>query len=770
MNETRPVAASIGVPTPLVDGPDKVSGRARFAADYGFRETLVGRVRRSPAAHARIKRIDTSKAEILAGVRAVVTGADVAASYGVLPIAMNEHALAKERVRYRGEPVAAVAAVDVETAAKALDLIEIEYEALPAYFSAAAARAGDALRLHDDKPGNIERDVHFELGDVAGQLAMADLVREETYRNAEVCQVQSEPHAVFAEYDAERDRLTVRPSTQVPYYVHLMLARTMNMDQSRIRVIKPHIGGGFGCRTETLNTELICGLLARKAGGAVRLVSSREETFVTHRGRPETDTRLRIGMMKDGRITAVECEVVQRGGAYSGYGIVTILYAGSLIYALYDIENVKYDGYRVLTNTPPCGAMRGHGTVNTRFAFESLLDAMAHELGLDPFEVRRKNLIQAPTMTANDLLVNSYGIPQCLDWAEKASGWRERKGRLGPNRGLGMACSHYVSGASRPKHWTGEPHATVNLKVDFDGSVTILTGAAEIGQGSSTVLAQCVAETLGVDFGRIRVIASDSAMTPKDNGSYSSRVTYMVGNAAIEAAQKLRGILTEAAARKLEVRSQDVECLGETYRGGSQDQGLSFEDVVGEALVDSGTITVKGTYSTRPESHGGKKYRGAAIGGTMAFSYAAQVVEVSVDPDTGEITVEKVWVAHDCGKALNPLAVEGQVEGSVWMSLGQAMSEETRYHDGLAITGNMLDYRVPTIVESPPIEVGLIECADPYGPFGAKEAGEGSLSGFLPAMTNAVADAIGVRATELPLTPERLLGLLEMTPRGRAAA
>ncbi len=770
MNETRPVAASIGVPTPLVDGPDKVSGRARFAADYGLRETLVGRVCRSPAAHARIKRIDTSKAETLAGVRAVVTGADVAASYGVLPIAMNEHALAKERVRYRGEPVAAVAAVDVETAAKALDLIEIEYEALPAYFSAAAARAGDALRLHDDKPGNIERDVHFELGDVAGQLAMADLVREETYRNAEVCQVQSEPHAVFAEYDAERERLTVRPSTQVPYYVHLMLARTMNMDQSRIRVIKPHIGGGFGCRTETLNTELICGLLARKAGGAVRLVSSREETFVTHRGRPETDTRLRIGMMKDGRITAVECEVVQRGGAYSGYGIVTILYAGSLIYALYDIENVKYDGYRVLTNTPPCGAMRGHGTVNTRFAFESLLDAMAHELGLDPFEVRRKNLIQAPTMTANDLLVNSYGIPQCLDWAEKASGWRERKGRLGPNRGLGMACSHYVSGASRPKHWTGEPHATVNLKVDFDGSVTILTGAAEIGQGSSTVLTQCVAETLGVDFGRIRVIASDSAMTPKDNGSYSSRVTYMVGNAAIEAAQKLRGILTESAARKLEVRSQDVECLGETYRGGSQDQGLTFEDVVREALVDSGTITVKGTYSTRPESHGGKKYRGAAIGGTMAFSYAAQVVEVSVDPDTGEITVEKVWVAHDCGKALNPLAVEGQVEGSVWMGLGQAMSEETRYHDGLAITGNMLDYRVPTIVESPPIEVGLIECADPYGPFGAKEAGEGSLSGFLPAMTNAVADAIGVRATELPLTPERLLELLEKTARGRAAA
>ena len=768
MNDASPINASIGVPTPLVDGPDKVTGRALYAADFTSRETLVGRILRSPVAHAHIVRVDASKAERLEGVHAVVTGADVAAPYGVLPIAMNEYALAKDRVRYRGEPVAAVAAIDVDTAAEALRLIDVQYERLPAYFSASEARDAEAVQLHEDKPGNIDRDVHFELGDVAGNLARADLIREDIFRNAEVCQVQSEPHATFAEYDPERGQLTVRPSTQVPYYVHLMLAQTMNMDQSHIRVIKPHIGGGFGCRTETLHIELICGLLARKSGRAVRLVASREETFVTHRGRPETETRVKIGLMRDGRIAAVECEVVQRGGAYSGYGIVTILYAGSLIYALYDVESVKYDGYRVLTNTPPCGAMRGHGTVNTRFAFESLLDSMAHELDLDPFEVRRKNLIEAPTLTANDLLVNSYGIPQCLDWAEKASGWRERKGKLGPNRGLGMACSHYVSGASRPKHWTGEPHATVNLKIDFDGSVTILTGAAEIGQGSSTVLTQCVAETLGVDFTRIRIIASDSATTPKDNGSYSSRVTYMVGNAAIEAAQKLRGVLTEAAARKLEIKPEDVECLGESYRGGSQDQGLTFNEVVMEALRDTGTITVKGTYSTRPESHGGRQYRGAAIGGTMAFSYAAQVVEVSVDPDTGEITVEKVWVAHDCGKALNPLAVEGQVEGSVWMGLGQAMSEETRYHEGLAITGNMLDYRVPTIVESPPIEVGIIECADPFGPFGAKEAGEGSLSGFLPALTNAVADAIGVRATELPLTPERMLELLEKAPRRHA--
>ena len=758
--EIGPVA-SIGVPTPLIDGPEKVSGRARFSADFADPATLTGRILRAPVAHARIRAIDTAAAERLPGVHAVVTGADCADTFGVLPIAMNEWALARDRVRYRGEAVAAVAADDVRIAQRALDLIVVEYDELPAYFTPEAARAEGAQQLHEAREGNIERAVDFEIGDVDAGFAAADLVREETYRLNEICQVQSEPHAAQAEYDAQRGRLTVRASTQVPYYVHLMLARTLGMDKSRIRVVKPHIGGGFGCRTETLHVELVAALLARKAGGAVRIVLSREETFLTHRGRQETGVRLRIGMTKAGRITAVECESVQRGGAYSGYGIVTILYNGSTLFAIYDLDAVRYKGFRVLTNTPPPGAMRGHGTVNTRFAFESLLNRMADELGIDPFEVRRRNLLGAPCFTANDLMVNSYGLPECLDVVEKASGWRDRRGRLGANRALGMACSHYISGASKPKHWTGEPHATVHLKVDFDGSITLLTGAAEIGQGSSTVLAQCVAEVLGIDMGRLRVVASDSALTPKDNGSYSSRVTFMVGNAAIEAANNLKTTLTAAAAKALEVRVEDVECLGEVYRAGSQDEGLTFDEVVMAALQEVGTITVKGNFDTIPESWGGKKYRGAAIGGTMAFAYSALVCEVAVDPDTAEISVERVWVAQDVGKALNPLAVEGQIEGSVWMGMGQALTEETRYHEGLTITGNMLDYRVPTIVESPPIETHVVESDDPYGPFGAKEAGETSLACFLPALTSAVADAVGVRAVELPLTPDRLMALLE---------
>jgi 4-hydroxybenzoyl-CoA reductase subunit alpha len=766
MNDVAPVH-SIGGYVPMVDGPEKVSGRAKYAADLVRPHVLAGRIYRSPYAHAEILEVDVTAAARLPGVKAIVTGADCDKTFGVLPIARSEHPLARDKVRYKGEPVAAVAAVDDATARQAIELIRMKVRELPAYYTATAALAPDAVALHARRPGNIERDVLFELGSVEEGFAAADLVREASYNCAEVCQNQMEMHAALAEYDAERERITVHASTQVPYYVHLMLAQILDMDMSRIRVIKPHVGGGFGCRTEALNVELITALLARKAGGSVRTVITREETFITHRGRPETDIRLKIGLRRDGRITAVECECDQRGGAHSGYGVVTILYSGSMLYAIYDLHNVKYIGRRVLTNTPPCGAFRGHGTVDVRFAFESLLDQMARELNLDPFAVRRANLLSAPTFTDNDLMVNSYGLPQCLAWVEQASGWRARNGKLARGKGLGMACSHYISGASKPVNWTGEPHATVKLKLDFDGSIVLLTGAAEIGQGSSTVLVQTVAEVLGLDMSRIRIVSGDSDVVPKDNGSYSSRVSFMVGNAAIEAAQNLKNLLIAAAARKLDAAPGDVECLGEVYRAGAQDKGLTFQEVVTAALAEAGTITVTGNYSTIPESHGGKKYRGAAIGGTMGYSYSAQVVEVSVDEETGVVSVDKVWVAHDCGKALNRLTVEGQVQGSVWMGMGQAMSEEAAYHDGLLLTANMLDYRVPTIFDSPPIEVGIVESNDPHGPFGAKEAGEGSLAAFLPALTNAIADAIGVRFNDLPVTPDRVFAALEKRRRAR---
>mgnify|MGYP001336898019 FL=1 len=769
MNEIKPTR-TIGVPQPLVDGPEKVSGKALYSADFLPNNCLVGRIFRSPVAHAEIIRLDISAAEALPGVHGIITGEDCDEPYGVLPIARFEYPMARDKVRYRGEPLACVAAVDVETAQKALDLIKFEYRELPAYFTSSDAMSEDAIDLHDHRPGNIEREVDYEIGDVDSALKDADMVLEETYNCPEICQVQTEPHAAIAEYDAERDYMTVRASTQVPFYVHIMLAKTLKMDQSKIRVIKPHIGGGFGCRTECLNVELMCALVARKAKGTVRLVVSREETFITHRGRPETDVKMKIGVKNDGTITAVDFQVIQRGGGYSGYGVVTILYAGSLVFGVYNFENARYKGLRVLTNTPPPGAMRGHGTVGVRYAFEALIDEISHRLKMDPIEFRRRNFLSAPTFTANDLMINSYGLPECLDWVEKESDWKTKKGNLGPYRGIGVAASHYLSGASKSVNWTGEPHATIHLKLDWDASITLLTGAPEIGQGSTTVITQCVAEILGLDMTRIQSVTSDSKVTPKDNGAYSSRITFMVGNAAINAANNLKQVLIEAAARKLDCKPEDVECLGEVYRAASQDEGMTFEEVVLAALEGSGTITVKGNYDTIPESHGTKKYRGGAIGGSMAYAYSAQVVEVTVDPETAQVTVDKVWVAQDVGKALNPLSCEGQIQGSVWMGMGQAISEETVYHKGLGISGSMLDYRVPSFVESPPIEVGIIESIDPHGPFGAKEAGETSLSSFIPALTNAVADAIGVRPIDLPVTPDKLMELIEKRESGQKAA
>ncbi len=742
---------------PLVDGIEKVTGRARYTADLFAPEALAGRIYRSPYAHAEILELDLSAALALPGVVAIVTGEDCAHPYGVLPISENEFPMARGRVRYIGEPVAAVAAVDDATAARAIGLIRMKVRELPAYFNAADARAPDAVLLHENRAGNLEREVHNEFGDTAAGFAGADLVREESFHCAEVTHVPMETNAAMAAYDPERDQLTFHSVTQVPYYVHLSLARCMNLDTSRIRVIKPFVGGGFGARVEVLNFEMVCGILARAARGTVRMKLSREETFLTHRGRPETDIRIRIGLTREGKITACEMAQTQRGGAFAGYGIVTILYSGALLNGLYDIPAVKYDGYRVYSNTPPCGAMRGHGTVNSRFAFEALLDTMARELGLDPIAVRRNNLLVAPTDTINGLKVMSYGLPDCLDRVEQASGWRARIGKLPKGHGLGIACSHFVSGSAKPIHFTGQPHATIILKLDFDAGITILTGAADIGQGSSTVITQAVVEVLGVDYGRVRVIANDSAITPKDNGSYSSRVTFMVGNAAIDAAENLKKILIEAAARRLQVEPARVDCLGEAYCvAGEPDRMVGFNEVVKEALVATGMLSVKGTYTCPIEFQGGK-HRGGAVGSTMGFSYAATVVEVRVDEELGRVEVVKVWTALDCGFAINPLSVEGQIHGSVWMGMGQALSEETLYKDGRHIAASVLDYHVPTIIESPDIEVHIVESIDPNGPFGAKEASEGSLASMPPAIVAAVYNAIGVKLTELPLTPDRVL-------------
>ena len=770
MNDSHPKSyllkpsGVVGSRQPLIDGVEKVTGRARYTCDLPAQRALVGMLLGSPHAHAEILHIDTSRARALPGVRAVITGEDCDVPFGILPIARNEYPLARDKVLFWGETVAAVAAESEAVARAALELIEVEYRVLPAYMHAAEARAPDAVLLHANKKGNIEREVDNTFGDVDAGFAAADLVRERSFHYEEVAHGQIEPDCTFAEFDAETGRLTIQSVSQVPYYVHLTVAECLKMDPADIRVIKPFVGGGFGHRTETLPFEIVASLLARAAQGQVKLQLSRQQTFTVHRGRPETDIRLKIGMKKNGEVTAVDAEVVQRGGSSAGYGIITILYAGALMPTLYKLGALKYHGLRVYSNTPPCGPMRGHGGVDMRHAFDTLADEIAESLGLDPFAWRRANLLPVPGKTINEVQINSYGLPECLDWVEQASGWRERKGKLGKGRGLGLGCSHFISGAAKPVHWTGEPHATVNLRLDFDGSITLLTGAADIGQGSSTLLAQIAAEVLCLGLARFRVIAGDSAITPKDNGSYSSRVSLMVGNAAFAAAENLKQVLIAAAAKKLEVQPEQVECLGEIYRVAGTEKSATYREVVRAALAETGPVTTRGTYSVPPELQGGK-YRGAGVGPSPAFSYAAQVVDASVDEDTGQITVHKIWVAEDCGFAINPLSVEGQIQGAVWMGMGQVISEETEFRDGLPIRANMLDYRIPTIVESPPIEVKIIETRDPSGPFGAKEASESALGSSTTALASAVAEAIGIRIPFLPLTPDRVLEAIQARRR-----
>src|SRR5437868_4886283 len=546
----------IGKPIAMVDAAGKTTGAGKYTDDLCLPGMLVGKILHSPYPHARIKRIDTGRAEKLEGVIAIATGKDAPNTYGILPVGHDEHALAVDKVRYVGDNVACVAAVDEATAEQALELIDVEYEVLPAYFDPEESMKAETDLIHDNKPHNIEKDYHHVFGDPEKGFAEADHVAEARFIANEVTHAAMEPHSTLAAFEIDSQtgqpgRLTVWSSTQVPYYLQHKLSLVLEMPMSQIRVIKPLVGGGFGGKSEVIPLEIIAADAARKARAPVKITYTREEVFWAHRGRPRTIIDLKTGVNNAGRITAVKARVVQDGGAYCSYGVVTILYSGALLGALYDIPNIQYDGYRVLTNKPACGAMRGHGTVNVRFAFESQLDEIAAKLNIDPAEIRQRNLLQPPCVTVNGLRVQSYGLPECIDRSEERSRWKQRKGQLGKASGLGIACSHYVSGAANSIIRSDMPHSTVNIKIDRDGGVVVYTGASEIGQGSDTMTAQIAAETLGCSLGRVKVVAADTDLTPIDIGSYSSRVTFMAGNATLRAAEQVKKQIASAAARKM---------------------------------------------------------------------------------------------------------------------------------------------------------------------------------------------------------------------------
>jgi len=764
----------IGRPLPKIDAWAKVVGETRYADDLVMARMAHGKLLRSIHPHALIKLIDTSRARALPGVYAVITGADLPrVKFGILPVSQDEEALCNERVRMVGDAVAAVAAQDEETAEAACRLIEVEYEPLPALMSIEESLGHPEVRIHEYGDGpNVHKNVALQFGDVEAAFARADLVREDVFFYEGNTHLPMEQHAAVAQWGAD-GKLTLWSSTQTPHYVHRLLAKILDVPPAHIRVIATPVGGGFGGKLDPFAHEIAACKLSQLTGRPVKITLTREEVFYVHRGRHPVLMWLKTGFTRDGEITGSHIKTWLDGGAYGSYGVASTFYTGVINPVTYKMPVYKFEGARVFTNKPPCGPKRGHGTPQPRFALEVQIDKAAEQLGLDPAEMRRRIVCEPFTKTANHLTVTTIGLGECIDKVVEASGWRDKwRGwqptarRRGPKRrGVGVACSAYMTGAGTAIYWNSMPHSGVVLRADRSGGVSVLCGATDIGQGSDSILAYLPAEVLGLDPKDVHVHPADTTLTPVDLGSYSSRVTLMCGMAAIQAAERLRAVMSRAVARKLEVAAERL-VFRDRKVGVPDDweKAVPFPQAVELAEAMHGVLAFPGSYA--PPKRAGK-YKGGGVGPSPCYSYSACVVELTVDEETGEVELHDVWIGHDIGRALNPLLVEGQVEGSVYMGIGEALMEAQVFRKGLHKHPSLLEYKSPTTLETPEIHTILIETDDPEGPFGAKEAGQGPLLPVLPAIANAVYNAVGVRVDEVPIVPEKILKGLELKRQGK---
>jgi 4-hydroxybenzoyl-CoA reductase alpha subunit len=774
-NHNKQPLKVVGKPFRKVDARAKCTGQTKFADDIVLPRMLYCKMLRTHLPHALIKSIDISKAAALPGVIAVITGKDLPISYGILPVSQDEHALCLDKVRFIGDPVAAVAAIDEDTAFDAMNLITVEYEPLNTISSIEEAILIDEPRIHEyGDEGNIHKKVSLEFGNVEDGFALADLIREDTFFYEGNTHLPMEQHAAVGNFDPD-NKLTLWSSTQTPHYVHRALAKVLELPASHIRVIATPNGGGFGGKSDPFNHEVVVCKLSMMTGRPVKMTLTREEVFYCHRGRHPVLMHVKTGVKRDGAITGMHFQSFLDGGAYGSYGVASTFYTGALQTVTYDVPRYKFQGLRAFTNKPPCGPKRGHGTPQPRYAMEVQLDKIAEQLKLDPAAMRRANLVKPDTVTANYLRIGSMGLGQCIDrlvagadWKNKFSDWDQTNRKLPYGKGIGIACSSYICGAGLPIYWNNMPQSGVQLRLDRQGGVCVMCGSTDIGQGSDSILAYIVAEVLGIDPFDIRVITADTDLTPVDLGSYSSRVTLMTGNAAIEAAERARELLVIAVAEKLGVPIENIS-LGErrVFDVENPEVGVSFPEAVVLAESKFGTIGTVGSYSP-PRSPG--RYKGAGVGPSPAYSYSAAIAEVDVDPDTGSVVVERVWIAHDIGKSINPMLVMGQVEGSVYMGLGEILMEEMAYRANRNVVHkfpSLLEYKSPTTMEMCDVKTFLIEDPDPNGPYGAKEVGQGPLLPVPPAVANAVYDAVGVRIDEVPITPEKVLKALKEKAKGR---
>ena len=747
-----------------------MTGQTKFADDLFLPRMLHCKLLRSKVAHARVVRVDATRALAMPGVIAVATGRDLPISFGILPVSQDEHALALDRVRFVGDPVAAVAAVDEDAAFDALAAIDVEYEPLPPIGSIEEAVSHPEPRIHDyGDAGNFHKLVSMEFGDTERGFAAADRVYDDLFFYEGSTHLPIEQHAAVADFGPD-GKLTLWTSTQTPHYVHRALAKVLGMPAPRIRVIATPNGGGFGGKSDPFNHEIVVAHLSRVTGRPVKICLTREEVFYCHRGRHPTLMRVKTGVKSDGAITAMHFQTVLDGGGYGSYGVASTYYTGALQTVTIACPRTASTARASSHNKPPCGPKRGHGTPSLGSRSGAARQNRVRP-SLDPAEMRLQQLSR-PTPSR---LTSSASARWVSARASTGSSRRRLAGTARPDavgKGLGLACSSYICGAGLPIYWNSMPQSGVQLKLDRSGGVTVFCGSTEIGQGSDSVLAYVVAEVLGVDLFDIRVVTGDTDLTPVDLGSYSSRVTLMTGNAALQAAERARELLVEAAAEKLTVPKTRVALAeGRVFDVEDPDKGMSFADAVVLAESKFGTIGTVGSYSPPPSAG---RYRGAGVGPSPAYSYSAAVVEVDVDPATGIYTVPTVWIAHDVGKCINPVLVVGQVEGSVYMGLGEAMMEEMAYRSG--VNGNvvhkfpsLLEYKSPTTKETGDVVTFLIEDPDPNGPFGAKEVGQGPLLPIPPAVANAVFDAVGARVDEIPVTPEKVLAALKLAAQGKPA-
>lgn len=748
----------IGHRQPLVDATEKVTGRAEYADDFDKKNALFCKLLRSTRAHAVIEKLDISEAGKMPGVRAVATGKELVEKFGVLPTSRDQTAMAVDKVHYIGEIVAAVAADSEAIATEALKKIKVTYRELPTFFTwQSALEPCDEEALihhHTIKRGcNVHKQAEMHFGEQKEDFEASAHVCEMTFDFPGVNHGFLEPHACTAWWD-KNGELTIVTATQVPHYLHRTLSRVLGVPLSKVRVIKPALGGGFGGKSDPFAHELVAAHMARKAGQPVRIRFTREEVFLTNNGRHPTHLTMKIGMGNDGRLKTLDANIVIDGGAFGSFGVVTTYYNGVLLQAPYDLKSFGFKSTRVYTNKPPSGAMRGHGAVNPRFATEVIIDELARRANIDPCELRLKSFLPGNTLTLGQFRITSNGAREALQAVMKQSDWKRKHRKLPFGHGIGVACGFYISGSALPIIWNEYPQSAVHIKLDFDGRVVIYSGASDIGQGSDTVLAMIAAETLGIPVDKTFVHAADTLFTPVDLGSYSSRVTFMAGNAAKMAAENLRDEVLNSVAKKTGAVPANLFLHDGKVKDLESGREISWEEAAEMTTAVRGAISTSGYYNS-PKLGG--DFKGAGAGLSPSYSFGACVAEVKVEATTGQLEVVNLWGAHDLGKALNPLAAEGQLEGSWHMGMGQAVSEAMNYYEGLLLNPNLLDYKIPTSLDTPLMNTNIIESADPEGPFGAKECGEGALHPSVPAIANAVFDAVGVRINSLPITADKIL-------------